>query len=168
MPFTAYFGVVDPLGIGDARRLFSERLRQVFMKPRFACINIIANRYRVLRSSALGRPRLLRGGGSRGRICCHCSSVSSVFLTATSTEAPPTSIGRCISPKVARRSRGLSGRQHLRGRVLRMVRVILENVSSTELRSGLPSVLLRAEAENPSPLHKFGTSRRDRLLLVSS
>jgi hypothetical protein len=37
--------VVDPLGIGDTRRLFSERLRQAFMEPWFAWVNIIANRY---------------------------------------------------------------------------------------------------------------------------
>ena len=45
MEITAFFGVVDPLGIGDARRLFSERLRQAFMKPWFAWVNIIAKRY---------------------------------------------------------------------------------------------------------------------------
>ena len=39
---------------------------------------------RVFRSSALGRPLPVRGGGSRGSRRCHCSSISSVVLMRVS------------------------------------------------------------------------------------
>src|SRR5215203_3580315 len=43
--------------------------------------------FRVLRSSALGRPRFFRGG-SKGSRRSHCSSVSSVVLMSASIKVP--------------------------------------------------------------------------------